>query len=441
MKKFITPQLIPVIFATLLLVVQYVSANTQGGVQQWGSDFDLINSKLMDRTLDTIVLENREYRLTQSVVIDRPVVFQGGGSTKLKFIGTDYSGIVIKADRVVVQDLAIVSNAEEIGLPKNIHFKRNPNPDYQRKKYPLRVNSGIYATGVSGISVKNNKLIDWVGNGVFFKGVENSNIVDNFFSTPFYLTYSNDIHIKGSKSRWSQNIEISGNRLHSNNRVGISVGNAGYVRNVAVLSNVIDSLGFVNSLLRNHGILAYYGASNTDENNGVLIAENRVSGTVSVGIYVAGGAEVVVRENYITDTGLRDGVKIRGILVQNSLKDLLIENNVVENYRGSFPDRCAISSAGKNKNTFSRVRIRKNRISRSSGGVCINDHIGQYEIVDNHLSRLDGVGISVIKKSAKQSAGAYSLLVSNNVLDEPSREFQPVKIDINPDLEGTLEIN
>ncbi len=364
-----------------------------------------------------IQLESRTYNFSESIKINKPITIKGSKNTVLHFTKIGQCGITITSNNVVVSDLHILSDADSYNFPRDKTFM-NKDFELASKPQPLK-NSGLWAKGLKNIKIINCFFEDWVGNGIYLGGCEDVIIQKNKFYTPYHLNYTNDIHIKGGENRWSKNIVIEENRCLSNNRTAISVGNGGYVRDVQIHKNYINALERTNeaNLLRRHGILVYYGASNKLDNINMNITNNEVSGTNSTGIYVGGGKQVTVTENIIKEVGLNDGVKISGgILVANKLANGTIRDNDISFYRGSFPKRGAIAFKGYETAENSNISISNNNIENCSSGITFDNRVPpNVQVVGNKIINSTYHDFYVkIHNLKKHPLKEFSLGIKNN---------------------------
>lgn len=335
-----------------------------------------------------IQLESRTYNFSESIKINKPITIKGAKNTVLHFTELGQCGIIINSNNVVLSDLHIFSDADRYDFPTDKTFMHKEF-ELESKPKPLS-NNGILAKRRKNIKVINCFFEDWVGNGIYLDGCEDVIIQNNEFYTPYHLNYTNDIHVKGFENRWCKNIVIEENRCLSNNRTAISVGNGGYVRDVWIHKNYVNGLERSNEadLLRRHGILVYYGASNDIDNININITNNEVSGTNSTGIYVGGGKQVIVTENIIKEVGLKDGVKISGgILISNGIANCSISHNQISFYKGSFPKRGAIAFKGYNTAPEGNIIIANNDIKNCSSGITFDNRVpSTVQVIGNKIT-------------------------------------------------------
>jgi len=333
-----------------------------------------------------ILLENKTYNLSSTIEIDKPVKLIGQANTKLIINRLDQNGILVTSSNVEISNITIEQNAKSFKVPEHSHFKTG---GYEKRSFIKKgnhFNSGIRIAGADDVTIKNCTFNNWLGDGVFVYGGSKINIENNSFYSPYYLMYTADIQVKGLPASPSSDIKIVGNKCNSNNRHGISVGNGGFVSDVLVQSNdvICDHKDLGSKLLRNHGILAFYGADHVPENSNIRIYNNTVSGTRNTGIYVPGGYQVSIKGNKVSNVGLIDGVKISGgILVGNDLESVLIEGNSIDNYQGSFDERGAIGTFGGTKGFNGEIIIRGNTIRNSTNGIAIDQEFSNVLVEGN----------------------------------------------------------
>lgn len=437
-------------FYFILMSIALSLASCKSGRDMIKNENDLI-SAISKAKGNTIELENKSYHLPSSLIIDKPVRIVGQVNTKLIFSKSDQNGLVVYSNNVMIENVEIIFNASALGIPKNVHFKRGKFKKADFIKKGNRFNSGIYLRDVNDVKIKNCRFIDWLGDGILVWSSKNVQILDNYFFSPYYIQYTADVHVKGKVGETSSDILISGNECSSNTRHGISVGNGGYVQKVIIEKNHVNtdfkSLG--DKFLRNHGILAFYGAEHIPQNSEVLIQDNTINGTRNTGIYVPGGYSVEIRNNSLENVGLADGVKISGgILVGNDLESALIENNTIINYRGSFPERAAIGTFGPTKGHNGSINIRNNTIERSTNGIAIDQEFASVKIIGNEIEDIERTSIYVRKNhGVKNKKGTViiesniikeNLSGSNPVIDVKGKNIESVIINRN-DIKGRLD--